>query len=156
MAMEEPILRVSVYRAFVRSFGADERSSITNSVVVSSSAPFFALRPEQSGPRPRSEGSRSALLAASCHAIAFPVKVALFSSRWSCPSLSLSLSLSHIVLRTGFLAESRMVTNSVSCGLTHKHNTLTLSLSLSSIFADATFKACSSSSSRRLDRDFSQ
>ena len=75
------------------SFGANEMSRITNSDVVSSatslfSAPFSPLATGEAAQcrlqgGPRSEGNRwvgrSSSLR-SCHAIAFPLKVALFSN----------------------------------------------------------------------------
>ena len=110
-AKEDPPRRLfglSRVRSFVRSFGADERSSITNSPVASSAAPFLALgiadrgrAKQRRADRPRSEGNRSAgrsvgrsagVAATSCHAIAFPLKVALFSSVAGRALFSLSLA----------------------------------------------------------------
>ena len=108
-------------RSFVRSLGADERSSITNSAAVSPAAPFLAhSRPDQSrasgarwaradrGPKGIASGRRSVGVAASsCHAIAFLLKVAIFSTVSSLVapfSLSLSVPLSFLLTRAGAIS----------------------------------------------------
>ena len=91
----------SFVRSFVHSFGADERSSITNSVVVSSAAaPFLALcRRSRGGPTDR--GPKGIVAAASVRVRASVVSCYRFSAE-SRALFSLSpLSLSFARARAG-------------------------------------------------------
>ena len=118
-------------RSFVRSLGADERSSITNSAAVSPAAPFLAhSRPDQSrasgarwaradrGPKGIASGrsvGRCRCLVVSCYRFSAESRDifhrlvagrALFSLSFG-PSFFPSHARGcHIVLRTGFLSDS--------------------------------------------------